>query len=126
MTGTSDTAPITWPLGDLLGETIRIALDYSDDPVHRDTETDYAVWLFYWVPHDDEPDASQQHIVRIDDRRHGGPHMDRHFSQEGGIERLDDDFTADDAVDKLSANWRHYARSYHDRHDGWPRRLLDS
>jgi len=126
MSGDDDPNPISWPVGRLLGKQIRIAIDYSADETARANGTDYACWLFYWVPHEDEPDASHQHIVRIDDRRHGGPHIDRHFSDEGGMEPLPDTFSADDAVDKLEQNWRHYARSYHDLHGGWPDVLLDS
>lgn len=111
-----------YPLGDHRDRKIRLAVDLSDTVGDSDAPVtdNYAVWLFYWIPYEDAPDASHEHIVRIDDRAHGGPHIDRFYSEEGGKDTsLPSDFDAQDAEEFLRQNWRHFADTYYRTHDGW-------
>lgn len=106
-----------YPLGKIGGKTIYLAVDYSDrvtDDAGAVTD-DYAVWLFFWSPGENAEDAEQVHIVRIDDRKHGGPHIDRFYSEEGGKDTsLPGGFDVEDAIERLEGRWEHYARQYRD------------
>lgn len=97
----------SYPVETHRGRTIRLAVDLSDN-IHTSDDPvtdDFAVWLFYWAPTEDDPDASHRHIVRIDDRAHGGPHIDRFYSEEGDKDTsLPTDCDVEDAEAHLRAN----------------------
>jgi len=118
----SESYDYAYPLGTHKGRMIRLAVDLSDavDTTTTPVTTDFAVWLFYWMPSEDAPDASHEHIVRIDDRKHGGPHIDRFYSDEGGKDTsLPSDFDAEDAEERLREDWRHFTDTYYQAHGGW-------
>lgn len=118
----SETYDYAYPVGSHRGQIIRLAVDLSDavDDSSAPATVDYATWLFYWVPQEGAPDASHEHIVRTDDRKHGGPHVDRFYSEEGGRDTsIPPDFDVTDAEKHLRENWRHFAETYYQTHSGW-------
>lgn len=118
----SESYDYAYPLGRHRGRRIWLAVDLSDDaePATVRATTDYAVWLFYWTPSPDTPDATHRHVVRLDDRAHGGPHVDRFYSEEGGKDTsLPPDFDAADAEAYLQERWRHLAETFYRAHGGW-------
>lgn len=111
-----------YPLGRHRGRQIWLAVDLSDDAgtATAPSTTDYAVWLFYRAPSPDAPDAIHRHVVRIDDRAHGGPHVDRLYSEEGGKDTsLPADFDVADAEEHLGENWRHFVETFYQANGGW-------
>ncbi|WP_273837790.1 hypothetical protein [Halococcus sp. PRR34] len=104
----------SYPLGTHMTETIKLAVDLEPDDVQSPADVDsYAVMLYYDREIGEE-DIEQVQIARIDDREHGGPHLDRFFSEEGGRDHLDPNLAFDEAEDQLRTNWRQYVRRYHD------------
>lgn len=117
MPGRDGSYDYDYPLGKVGEKTIYLAVDYSDrvTETNRPVTDDYAVWLYFWRPTEHTEDAEQVHIVRIDDRKHGGPHIDRFYSKEGGKETsLATNFDVEDAIEELEDRWQHYARQYRD------------
>jgi hypothetical protein len=95
-------------------ETIELAVDLEPDDVQSPADVEsYAVMLYYNKEVGKE-NVDQVQIARIDDREHGGPHLDRFFSEESGRDHLDPDLTFDEAEEMLQDNWRRYVRRYYD------------
>jgi hypothetical protein len=107
-----DDVTYSYPLGEYAGEQIQLAVDLSPADVRTREEVEsYAVMLYY-VRETADGDGEEVVIARIDDRQHGGPHLDRLFSDDGERRFFSEGFDFDDDETHLVDRWERYARLY--------------
>lgn len=95
-------ATFEYELGEHAGRTFLLtarAVPGFDDPA------EFAV-----VVHYNSPEADQVEQVARIDTAHGGVHFDRLYRRDDPKDDLDINFW--EAVERLEANWRTYARGY--------------
>lgn len=82
-------------------------------PSWSDVE-EFVVELFYKDLILPDMEKKKETIVRIEDRSHGGPHMDQEFKD--SPEKEFDDWSLYSAWEELEENWRKYTRRYFDNY----------